>query len=562
MIKVNNHQMKHLNQQICVLIILLGLMFSCTTTKRYSDYSKFPKGTVFAGELKDRNSTLYLIREDSVNMSGVCFINDNHAVVDLFRFSADHTGNFLFQKENVFFIGNLKTNKSNELFLSIPNNKPLNISSQKIKLNRKSDILNIICEERYKNPVFKSITATEDLQYGIAKGYYTSKPIEDIKHDDYTSIFKEMLRSLTSFVVIQGTTELPLYMDIYQPANDKVKKRPLFMFVHGGSFFFGDKQNKLQQAITDDLVKRGYVVASINYRLGSTLLGAGAIERTIYQGVQDARAALRYLVSHKNMYGIDEERIYVGGSSAGGIIAMTTTFMDSDEVFSSVEAGFLNIRKDLGGLDESGNKLKDTFQIAGIISMWGGLLDLQIINNNIPALLFHGTDDDIIPCNSGLPFKKYTGGIISKFAPGKLYGSESIHQWMNSNDIPAKYVPFHSFGHELQTNADGTINDTNLDIIKNEINDFLYYNVSKHLNYTIDGEKVINKTNEISTYSINNTHDATIQWEIDGGYIIEQSDKSIRVVWYDTYDAGKIRACITNNEGVSCVRELDVRIIK
>jgi predicted esterase len=424
--------------------------------------------------------------------------------------------------------------------------------------------------ERYKNPVFEKIAVTKDIQYGTVSGYYASKPIDYISNDDYKQVLDEMRDTYianNAFVSQKKQIELPLKLDIYRPENDNLEKTPLFLFLHGGAFFFGDKENTMQKFITNFLVKRGYTVASVNYRLGSSLLGKGAIERAIYRDVQDARAALRYLVANKSRFGIDENQIYLAGSSAGGIIALTTTFMDDNEVYNSTGAGLF--KEDLGGLDDSGNSIKAEFNIAGVVSLWGGVTDLKILNNPVPTLLFHGKDDDIIPCDKGLPFKnnlKQTviGSLvhdIGTFLIGQLYGSKSVCNHLNNNNISAKYIPFPNCGHELCIDADGTVN-SKMNIICDETGIFLYENVSRqYFNYQLSGNIRVGKYDPAPKYKLSNVKNASVQWHIEGGFITSQTNEEIRVIWYSDNQGGKITACITNENGVSCKKELSVIIL-
>jgi carboxylesterase type B len=57
-------------------------------------------------------------------------------------------------------------------------------------------------------------------------------------------------------------------MDIYQPAGDVSAPRALVVMAHGGSFITGSKTGPDVVGFCQDLAKMGYVVASINYRLG------------------------------------------------------------------------------------------------------------------------------------------------------------------------------------------------------------------------------------------------------------------------------------------------------
>ena len=538
-------------------LILSGILFSSCEDKRTRDYSLFPQGTVLSGNMK-KSKTFYLIREDSLKMGGICFIDNNRAVAEIISFSADSTGVVTFIYGNNTYWGKMRVNPSSmKMTLTLPKISDLAIGKQTISLTYFSQILKCVdCPEHYKNSIFTNIAATKDIQYGTARGYYTSKAINT--DSKYRDIAKEAVQTKLG-VMVKSQKDIPLDLDIYYPEKDNIKKSPLLLFIHGGAFIFGDKESDIQQAITNYLVKRGYIVASINYRLGS--LGTESIERTYYRNVQDARAALRYLVNEKEKYKIDDEQIYIAGNSAGGIIALTTAFLDSAEIHSSIGNGKLRLREDLGGLDDSGNDLKNSFKIAGVVSMWGAVSNLEILDNRIPTLLFHGTEDNIVPCGIGTPLKNIKGvfqGLASKYFT--MYGSEPIYNHLKSKNIPAKYIPFTGCNHEPQSEPDGTLN-TNMDTICKETGNFLFENVSKHyFNYKLSGNTTVKKYDSTPIYILDNIQNASVQWQVDGGLITKQTNGAIRIIWYNPNITGTVTACINNN-GVSCRIELKVRII-
>ena len=519
------------------------------------DYSLFPQGTILSGKMED-GSTLYLIRNDSISMAGVCFIDNNQAVVDRMSFFIDSTGVTTITME-----GDTCWCKAvvAESILEIE------IDAQTIRFSSFGTVVEKIDPiERFKNLVFNRMVAQKEIQYGSATGYYTSKPSDYISKDDYKTWLSEMLstsRQHNGFLFTKNMEVLPLQLDIYQPANDNAIKRPIVLFIHGGAFFFGDKENKLQKIITDYVVKRGFVVASINYRLGTSIT-PGSIERTIYRDVQDARAALRFLVQNKTKYGIDEEQIYLAGSSAGGIISLTTAFMDADEVYSSTGGGLFKMRGNLGGLDDSGNDLKNSFKIAGVASMWGGITNLEMLNNHIPTLLFHGTADDVVPCNEGLPFKDFMGNFVHRVLSsfGKIYGSESVYNRLKSKNVPVRYIPFPGAGHDPYIESDESINK-NMDVICDELGIFLYNNAAKHyFPQSLSGNGLVQKTDSAPVYQLNNLKNAAVEWHVDGGFITHQTHNTIRVIWYSSTSTGTITACLTNEEGMSGKKELKVSI--
>ncbi|MBN2582230.1 MAG: alpha/beta hydrolase fold domain-containing protein [Planctomycetes bacterium] len=102
--------------------------------------------------------------------------------------------------------------------------------------------------------------------------------------------------------------ETPLLLDLYVP-EDTAKPRPLVVWIHGGGWRTGSKE----QCRATPLAMQGYVVASINYRL----VQDGRWPAQIH----DCKAAIRWLRSNADTYGIDPKRIGVWGSSAGGHLA-------------------------------------------------------------------------------------------------------------------------------------------------------------------------------------------------------------------------------------------------
>ena len=268
-------------------------------------------------------------------------------------------------------------------------------------------------------------------------------------------------------------------MDVYYKDDYINEKKPVLLFIHGGAFFFGDKEDKLQRELTDNALKQGFVVVSVNYRLGSMLLGTGCIEKTIYCGVQDVRSALRYITHHCDDFRIDPDRIFIAGSSSGAFIALTTAFMEEHEIYKSCHKK--SFRKRFGNLDNSGNDLDCPFKIAGVISLWGGIPNLDIISEHekIPVLLFHGTEDNIILQDHGIPFQGQIPPVLRSTFLRKwnIYGSHAIYEHITKNNIPAQIIYFEGNGHEPYLEKDGSFND-NLDVIKEKINDFLLMNTT------------------------------------------------------------------------------------
>src|SRR5476651_177215 len=107
--------------------------------------------------------------------------------------------------------------------------------------------------------------------------------------------------------------------DLYQPKGDEsTTARPLIIWMHGGGFKYGSKTSKGVKVWSKSFAQRGYVCASINYRLGSinTLLHFDDMIKAAFYATQDAKMAVAYFRKNAAKYQIDPNKIILGGNSA------------------------------------------------------------------------------------------------------------------------------------------------------------------------------------------------------------------------------------------------------
>jgi acetyl esterase/lipase len=102
-------------------------------------------------------------------------------------------------------------------------------------------------------------------------------------------------------------------LDIYQPTGKAAAARPVVLFIHGGNWNSGSKDNFLYKAVGRRLAKQGFVGVVISYRLSPQVLVTGQAD--------DAARALAWTVAHIQEYGGDPARIVLMGHSAGGGLA-------------------------------------------------------------------------------------------------------------------------------------------------------------------------------------------------------------------------------------------------
>jgi acetyl esterase len=109
---------------------------------------------------------------------------------------------------------------------------------------------------------------------------------------------------------------------VYRPELDGPV--PTVVFFHGGGFVIGDldTHDGVCRLLSKDV---GAVVVSVDYRL--------APEHRFPAAVEDAEAAVRWVVENIDEYGGDRSRIAVGGDSAGGnLAAVTAQLMHNDGI--------------------------------------------------------------------------------------------------------------------------------------------------------------------------------------------------------------------------------------
>lgn len=121
--------------------------------------------------------------------------------------------------------------------------------------------------------------------------------------------------------------EKPLLLDVYEPRS-RGAPRPALILIHGGGFVGGDKADANVADLCRQLVHRGFVCVSMNYRMipDQPAEATSGLMPPLDAGVADARAAAHWLYANATRYVIDPARISIGGSSAGAVIALTLAY--------------------------------------------------------------------------------------------------------------------------------------------------------------------------------------------------------------------------------------------
>lgn len=256
-----------------------------------------------------------------------------------------------------------------------------------------------------------------------------------------------------------------LYMDVYQPKEDAFSERPLIILAFGGAFVFGEKESSDIVTLCNEFAKRGYVCASIDYRLSTDLVVNSDLENAyeaVGKAMHDMRASIRYFhkdVATANTYKIDPNQIYIGGVSAGALTALHIAHLDESEVPSELQ----NYFNENGGLSGNSGNAGYPENIAGVISLCGALLDVNYIDPEVttPIVSMHGTEDNVVPYG--------TDEVDLLGISLEIDGSSVIHPKLDEYGIVNDFYTYEGAGH-----TPFVMNEAYMDVTINFVRDFLY----------------------------------------------------------------------------------------
>ncbi|MFN6342421.1 MAG: T9SS type A sorting domain-containing protein [Bacteroidota bacterium] len=285
--------------------------------------------------------------------------------------------------------------------------------------------LQLNAQVRYLDEVFSSVSVDSNVSYGFNFNVY--------------SIGQE------------------LNMDIYTPDGDSLAARPLVILAHGGSFIGGDRKLPDIVSIATALAKRGYVTASIQYRLGVNVLSGNPLiiefTNAVWRAVQDGRAAVRYFrkdAATANAYKIDTSNIYFGGISAGGVLGLHLAYFDRPSELSGITVD----TSLLGGFDGNSGNPGYSWRVKGVVNLCGAIGNVNWLydNNKVAICNVHGDQDQTVPYGSndfyyaGLKVA-YLQGSYSVDSAARLNGMYSQLKTFAGQD----HVPFSSNAQYMDT---------------------------------------------------------------------------------------------------------------
>lgn len=257
--------------------------------------------------------------------------------------------------------------------------------------------------QRFKKDLFTSLDSAVNIPYGEAM---------NIKNEPET-----------------------LLLDVFMPAQDTMKKRPLVVFIHGGGFQNGNRKISIAQRTINEFSKKGYVTASISYRLGIEAPKSNKeYAEAMYRAQQDGRTAIRFLKANATKWGIDTSQVFVCGTSAGAMTSLALAYMDEQEVPVEIN------KSKWGPLEGSTENRDHSSKVNGVMNLWGAMIDYRWINEgDVPLYNTAGTTDKTVPYDSSYAYHNFK------------YGPYILYQRCLEAGIPTTWRPFYGVGHTLDS---------------------------------------------------------------------------------------------------------------
>ncbi|MDB5193310.1 MAG: lipase [Segetibacter sp.] len=233
-------------------------------------------------------------------------------------------------------------------------------------------------------------------------------------------------------------------IDIYLPANRTTTDTKVVLFIHGGSWNAGDKADFAEAITAIRTQLPGYAIFNMNYRL------ANSANRFPAQS-DDIQSALDFIKSKASDYKIDANTVGLVGASAGAHLALLqayrfntngnikavvdlfgptdlTTLYNNHPISQASQPVLVNL---LGATPATNPTL---YQQASPIN--------YVTASSVPTLIFHGTDDFIVPINQSITLrtKLQTANVPVQYVS---YTAEG-HGWVGANlvDTYTKAVAF------------------------------------------------------------------------------------------------------------------------
>lgn len=300
-----------------------------------------------------------------------------------------------------------------------------------------------------------------------------------------------------------------LLLDIYKPKGDNNCNRPVIVLVHGGAWVAGSKEDPDLILLSREFAKRGWVVANINYRLGTHktsnytmyalcnaslatpcgyICDSSEVYRANFRAMQDTKGAIRFMKNRFSLDSTDVNNVFVAGESAGAFNALSVAFL-TNESEKPINCGAISAapapdadmnsygcipspndlsRPDLGSVEGTLNLGIHDASVQGVGSFFGGILDMNTVGTipeNFPVYLFHQGSDIIVHYEYGRALGRLSWECFAQsnicqtfyFYPfasgGKKIGADLTNLGWNSSKLQVEIIDNYEYMNDCFDNG-------------------------------------------------------------------------------------------------------------
>jgi len=215
-----------------------------------------------------------------------------------------------------------------------------------------------VADERYVEQVFAETTITDDILYATVDGQ-------------------------------------DLVLNVVTPVGDIETDRPFALLATGGAFALTDRS--LSIPIAEVFARTGYVAAVMDYRTRGSMPAGNELVVAAQEATHDMLGAVRFMRANASTYGIDPDKIVVGGTSAGAIMAIRAGTLDAGDPMTD---DFMALLESMGGIEGTvGDHLDQSSSVQGVYAISGGIFGLEAIDiDSAPIYGAHNELDGVAPC--------------------------------------------------------------------------------------------------------------------------------------------------------------------
>lgn len=238
-------------------------------------------------------------------------------------------------------------------------------------------------------------------------------------------------------IVYKDDNNVPLSLDIYSAKKQLRSGSPVIIYVHGGSWVYGDKSiPTIISPLLQSLQEEGFTIISTSYELLNENI-------TLDKQIQDVKDTIRWVYQNKDEYNFNTDKIGLIGISSGAHLSLMAGFTDNNEFKGDADLQSYSSNVDyiidlFGPTDLTTLPLDEvTFDLNKVLKANPNLNELlpkyspiNYTKSNLPeTLIIHSKDDPIVPYSN----------------------SEELNRKLIESGNKSELLLFETGGHDLTT---------------------------------------------------------------------------------------------------------------